>query len=96
MSEANGFCVQNNVERDELPGFSVFSDFQSHSRLFDADDDHRVGFKTLNLMSEAFPLGMAENISKKKPEACIEVYKSKNLQTRAFSDNRLRRLGPRR
>lgn len=26
---------------------------------------------------EAFPLGMAENISKKKPEARIEVYQIK-------------------
>jgi hypothetical protein len=31
---------------------------------------------TLNLR-EAFPLGMAKNISKKKPEALIEVYQIK-------------------
>jgi hypothetical protein len=48
--------------------YSGFSDFQSHSRLFDA-----VWLPS----EEAFPLGMAENISKKKPEARIEVYQIK-------------------
>ena len=54
--------------------YSGFSDFQSHSRLFDADDD-QLGYPKPE--EEAFPLGMAKNISKKKPEALIEVYQIK-------------------